>query len=279
MEKIDWFDCEDNRILPSETFEQGVQYKVEVKIVPTQYGGVNACTFVDENFKIYLDGNEVGNYYTDAVYVSSNAVYLYYTFRKGASAPEGPSGTTASGSAVSWNDTDDAVYLLYSSSAADSDIRAEWAAGSYNALYTAAKGSITDATVDGKAMKSQTFTFEGVAMGAYKLVILKPGKYVPKIVEVTVSGAPAAVGQQKLWLYGDVNYDKTVNVLDAAQIQMYKAGKTSVFTNGTEQDIADRMAAANVTAVTIGDAVVNVLDAAQIQMYKAGKTSAFDSMK
>ena len=88
-----------------------------------------------------------------------------------------------------------------------------------------------------------------------------------------------SAGQQKLWLYGDVNYDKTVNVLDAAQIQMYKAGKTSVFTNGTEQDIADRMAAANVTAVTIGDAVVNVLDAAQIQMYKAGKTSAFDSMK
>ena len=57
------------------------------------------------------------------------------------------------------------------------------------------------------------------------------------------------------------------------------AGKTSVFTTGTQQDIADRMTAANVTGVNIGDAMINIMDAVQIQMHKAGKTSAFDSMK
>lgn len=279
VEKVTWFDCEGTPILPTDTFEQGVPYKVEVKIVPTQYGGVNACTFINENFKIYLDGNEVGNYYTDEVYVSSNAVYLYYTFRKGASAPEAPSGTTVSGSAVSWNDTDDAVYLLYSSSTADSTIKAEWAAGSYNALYTATKGSITDATVDGKAMKSQTFTFEEVADGTYKLVILKPGKYVPKIVEVTVGGSPVSAGQQKLWLYGDVNYDGSVNNLDILQINRNISSLDSIFDAGTDEDKESRNVAANVTALISGDTEVNNLDVLQINRYISSLDSIFDTMK
>ena len=65
---------------------------------------------------------------------------------------------------------------------------------------------------------AQTFTFEGVAAGTYKLVILKPGKYVPKIVEIEVGTETFDAGQQKLWLYGDVNGDGVVNGNDIQRL-------------------------------------------------------------
>lgn len=187
--------------------------------------------------------------------------------------------TSVSGTVLSWNNTDNAKYLLYDSGTSDADIKADMKLASpVKALaYTATKGGIT-ANADGKRY-DQTFSFSTVPAGTYKLAIFKPEKYVPKIVTITVGTDAYDCGQLKLWLYGDVNYDGKVSIIDAVQIQMYKAGKTSVFTDGSGQDIADRMVAANVTEVTVGDTIVNVLDAVQIQLYKAGKSSAFDSMK
>ena len=176
-------------------------------------------------------------------------------------------GVTVSGSAVSWNDTDDAVYLLYSGSTEDSVIKSEWVAGSFNALYTATKGSITDATVDGKAMKAQTFTFGEVEAGSYKLVILKLGKYVPKIIEITVEDTDSDSGQHKLWLYGDVTGDGKIRTGDATQIYKYLADERT-FT-------ADEFAAADVT----GDEKIRTGDATQIYKYLAEETSKFDEYK
>ena len=102
VEYVAWYDCEDNMLLDEDTFRSGERYKVEIKIVPTQIGGVNASQFVAP-VKAYIDGQEVTERLNwDAVYASANAVYVYYTFTKGASAPE--IGAFVSGSVTSFGD-------------------------------------------------------------------------------------------------------------------------------------------------------------------------------
>ena len=146
-------------------------------------------------------------------------------------------------------------------------------------LYTGTKGAISAATVDGKSMQEQSFSFNTVEAGTYKLVILKPGKYVPKIVEVTVTGSSLEVGQQKLWLYGDVNYDGTVDGSDVLQINRYIANKTSVFTKGDTQEQSDRINAANVTAINGADSTIDGSDVLQLNRYIANKTSVLNAAK
>ena len=64
-------------------------------------------------------------------------------------------------------------------------------------------------------------------------------------------------------LIGDVNLDGKVDVLDAAMVQKYAAGR---------QELTDeQLYAANVN----GDNNVDVLDAAMIQKYAAGKITEF----
>lgn len=183
------------------------------------------------------------------------------------------------GTAVSWNAANNAEYLLYDGSTSDADIKAEWKTGTYKKAlaYTPVKGGIT-ANSDGKRY-DQTFSFSAVTPDSYKLVIFKPDKYVPKIVSITVGTTDYTCGQLKLWLYGDVNYDGKVSVIDATQTQRYAAGKSSKFTEGTLQDIEDRKLAANVTEPKNHDNRIDVVDATQIQRYIAGKTSTFESMK
>ena len=198
----------------------------------------------------------------------------------GIALPVKPKGVMVSGTAVSWNDTDNAEYLLYDGSTSDADIKAEWKNNTYAsgaALYTGTGGTISDTTVDGKAMKAQTFSFDTVAEGEYKLVIFKPDKYVPKIVSITVGTDAYDCGQLKLWLYGDVNYDGKVNGTDAVQIQRSYASKIpNVFSVGSEQDISDRGLCADVNH----DGKINGTDAVQIQRYYANKLpNAFTNIK
>ena len=95
-------------------------------------------------------------------------------------------------------------------------------------------------------------------------MILKPGKYVPKIVPITVGEAGYDCGQLKLWLYGDVNYDGKVNAADSTQILRYFNAKSpNVFSQGSAQDQADRLLAANVN----GDSIINAADSTQIIRY------------
>ena len=189
--------------------------------------------------------------------------------------PVVPEGVSVSGTAVSWNAADDALYYLYPSTMEDADIKAEWKSDSYTGTACTSKGT---PAASGNQFE-QTFQFDTVAEGDYKLAIFKPGKYVPKIVPVTVGSTDHDCGQLKLWLYGDVNYDGKVSVIDATQTQRYAAGKSSKFTEGTLQDIEDRKLAANVTEPKNHDNRIDVVDATQIQRYIAGKTSTFESMK
>ena len=182
--------------------------------------------------------------------------------------PEYGAGVTVSGTAVSWNATDDALYYLYPSTMTDADIRAQWKKGvtvsGYS--YIGTGGAVTATTVDGKAMKAQTFNFGTIPAGSYKLVIFKPKKYVPKIVPITVDSTDYDCGQLKLWLYGDVNYDGKVKAGDATQILKYTSYKRTF----SEEE----MLAADVN----NDGKIKAGDATQILKYTSYKASAFDNI-
>lgn len=182
--------------------------------------------------------------------------------------PTGVSGLTVSGTAVSWNDKDNAEYYLYPTTMSDADIRAQWKTGGTVSDYThiGTKDTISSMTVDGKAMQSQIFSFDSVPAGDYKLVIFKPEKYVPKIVEITVESTALDLGQLKLWLYGDVNYDGKVKAGDATQILKYTSYKRTF----SEEE----MLAADVN----NDGKIKAGDATQILKYTSYKASAFDNI-
>ena len=197
----------------------------------------------------------------------------------------GGSAASISGTAVSWNNKADAEFMLYDSSAADATIREEWleleGEHTSTALYTGKGGSVTVIPSDkGETKYGQSFTFDGVPEGTYKLAIFKPGKYVPKVVEIKIDGGNPDLGEFALWLYGDVNGDSKVNGTDATQIQRYYANKKSVLTLDTDTDevASDKKLAADVT-VKAKDAKINGTDATQIQRYYANKGSVFDMFK
>ena len=186
-------------------------------------------------------------------------------------------GVTVSGTAVSWNDKDNAEYYLYPTTMSDADIRAQWKKGGAvtGYTYTGTGGTISDVTVDGKAMKSQSFSFSTVPAGDYKLVIFKAEKYVPKIVPITVDSTDHDCGQLKLWLYGDVNYDGQVLANDATQIIRKGNGVGSIFDTGDALTKIDRVTAADLNE----DGVIKTNDAAQITRFANGLGSTFNNFK
>ena len=174
------------------------------------------------------------------------------------------------------------MYLLWKGDAADAAIRGAWQEGTWassaDVLYTGTKAAVSAASVDGKTMQTQSFSFAGVAAGSYKLAVFKPGKYCPEIVPVTVSAA-LDLGTVKLWLYGDVTYDGAVNASDVLQMNRHISAMSSVFDAGTAREKADRLAASNVTLVTAGDGDVNASDVLQMNRYISAMSSAFDKLK
>ena len=184
---------------------------------------------------------------------------------------------TVSGTALSWNATDDALYYLYPSTTEDAAIRAQWKTGGTVSGYThtGTKNAITATTVDGKAMQAQPFSFGTIPAGSYKLVIFKPGKYVPKIVPITVGTTDYDCGQLKLWLYGDVNYDGQVLANDATQIIRKGNGVGSIFDTGDALTKIDRVTAADLNE----DGVIKTNDAAQITRFANGLGSTFNNFK
>ena len=223
-------------------------------------------------YYLYLKADSTDTNHTDSSYAEVTV-------------PEYGAGVTVSGTALSWNNEDNAQYYLYPAGTDDTVIRAQWkkdgtVSGYYNE-YTVTKGTISSTTMDGKAMKAQTFSFGTIPAGSYKLVIFKPEKYVPKIVEITVGSTALDLGQLKLWLYGDVNYDGKVDKLgDILNLNRYSAGLSSVFDTGDVQTKKDRFDAANVTAITGTDTIINKTgDILNIGRYIAGYSSVLDKAK
>ena len=171
--------------------------------------------------------------------------------------PEYGAGVTVSGTAVSWNDKDNAEYYLYPTTMSDADIRAQWKTGSYTGTACTSKGT---PTASGKQFE-QTFQFDTVTEGNYKLVIFKPGKYVPKIVPITVESTALDLGQLKLWLYGDVNYDGAVKTIDITMARQYFKGNLTL----TDEQIA--------VMDMNGDGTIKVIDITILRQYFKGNIS------
>ena len=128
-------------------------------------------------------------------------------------------GVSVSGTALSWNATDDALYYLYPSTAEDAAIKAEWKSGSYTGTACTSKGM---PTASGKQFE-QTFTFDTVAAGDYKLAIVKPGHGL-WIEELTVNTDNITDKSVQLYKMGDVNRDGKVNNTDALWVRQSSAG-------------------------------------------------------
>ena len=251
----------------------GLPYGMNVRTItwastPPAYAGAVGTEYTISEMVLELDGTcppvFIGCTLNGVSYSCSYSKENDAIILKDIKVPVVSQGVSVSGTAVSWNDTDNAAYLLYDGSAGDTDIKAEWKAGAYTTAlaYTPVKGGMI-ANADGKR-HDQTFTFQTIPAGDYKLVILKPGKYVPKIVPITVGEADYDCGQLKLWLYGDVNYDGKVNAADSTQVLRYFNAKSpNVFSQGSAQDQADRLLAANVN----GDSIINAADSTQIIRY------------
>ena len=194
----------------------------------------------------------------DTVYTASrNEYYARWT--------ENPALTgtaTITGTAVSWNDANNAEYRLYDDSTSDADIKAEWKAGTYKTAlaYTPVKGGITP-NADGKRY-NQTFSFDTIPADTYKLAIFKPDKYVPKIVPITVEDSAYDCGQLKLWLYGDVNYDGAIKAIDVTMARQYFKGNLSSLTD--EQICAIDMN---------GDGSIKAIDITILRQYFKGNIS------
>lgn len=246
--------------------------------------------------ELYMDGKKVADGVTSnssGQYTFSNVSTGSYTVKAKGSGVSGSAnatvttaavtnanvivkaGVTVSGTIAAWDNTNAPVVKLYASSVSDADIRTKMKAGAAtDALsYTAQVGDQPTATtaVDGKNQYCQTFSLETIPEGTYKLAIYRPGKYVVKVVSVTVSGQNVALGNVKMWLYGDVNYDGKVNTTDGTAIYRKFAGKTSAFGNAPDPD---SLIAADIN----NDSKVNTTDGTAIYRKFAGKTSAFDSI-
>lgn len=128
-------------------------------------------------------------------------------------------GFTVSGTALSWNDTNDVLYYLYPSTTEDAAIKAEWKSGSYTGTACTSKGT---PTASGKQFE-QTFTFDTVAAGDYKLAIVKPGHGL-WIEELTVNTDNITDKSIRLYKMGDVNKDGKVNSTDALWVRQSSAG-------------------------------------------------------
>ena len=127
-----WYDSEGAVLAPTDTFVPGEQYKVEIKLIPTKLGGEDACTFAS-SASAYINGEKVTERFDwDAVYASSKAVYIYYTFEEPASGPEAEPFSVAGVNLALNNDITLYLYLM---------------AENYDASYTM---EITKSYADGR---------------------------------------------------------------------------------------------------------------------------------
>ena len=182
---IMWYDSEGNFMAPTDTFRQGEQYKLEIKLVPVKVDGVNMCKFVSP-VTAYINGQVVTERNDwDAVYSNANAVYVYYTFINGASAPDEIS---VNGSITSYGD----------SSSINIELR------KINGTSAAYSTTVTGNNI--------TYSIPNVESGTYELIVTKAG-------HVTYHDTFIAYGEDvvrdiELKLYADTNLDGEIDVED-----------------------------------------------------------------
>ena len=180
----------------------------------------------------------------------------------GIALPVKAKGVTVSGTAVSWNGTDDAIYRLYPGTTADADIKADiklTTSGIAGAIEPTSKGTI-EANADGKR-SDQTFSFEAIPDGTYKLAVYKPGGYVITIKTIDVAAADV-VKDVELWLLGDVNLNGKINSTDVSRLFKYVNGQITLS--------EDELSVSDVN----GNGKINSTDVSRLFKYVNGQISS-----
>ena len=122
-----------------------------------------------------------------------------------------------SGVLKSWDADLEAEFLLYPADMSDADIRADLALDKPTKALASGSGGDTSASGNGY---TQSFTFDGVEAGQYKMALNKAGgQFVPRIVEVDLSDSDEELdlGNLSLNKLGDLDGDGKINVWDATQ--------------------------------------------------------------
>ncbi len=235
------------------------------------------CAIVYPADAIVSGGNVLHNDPSDNYYYGSLVQKLRIEPRENAT-------HTVSGRLMSWGEDPYQYIRLYRPETPDAEIMEQWRSGQYwtqEVLSIPAAGAYETLTVDGKEMTVRAFAFEGVPDGTYKIAVEQFGgysRYAPLFGEITVSGGDLALGDVRLWLYGDVTGDGQVSASDVLQLNRHITGLPSVFDAGTALDRAGRLRAANVTGHKGADEDVNAADALQLNRFIAGLSSVFDAM-
>ncbi len=237
-----WYNSAGEMLEPTDTFVQGEQYKVEIKVISAQLNGADVCAFASDT-AAYLDGKQVvakGDW--DNVYVSRNAVYIYYTFEEGALPPARKG--SVSGYVTDLGDAAGEITLQLIPQ---------------GLTETAYETVLTGSTV--------SYRFARVPSGVYTLKAQKAG-YPTVTYTVTVADTaviqnvtltPAAV----VTVYGDVNGSGKADSNDARVVLQYAVKKI----DGTKLDLA--------TADVNGDSKVDSNDARIILQYAVKKINKF----
>ena len=185
---IVWFDIEGNQLETTDAFVEGVQYKVEIKVIPSKLESANVCKFASDT-SVYLDGEQVaGDIYVNR---DGSVLYLYYTFTEPALYPAQTS--SVSGHITSFKDAyADVTVQLYKSGA------------NLPSYETVVKGNAV------------SYKFAKVVAGTYTLRVSKED-HVTREYTVTV-GADDVLQNVKIHLLGDINGDGNVNATDKKKI-------------------------------------------------------------
>ena len=167
------------------------------------------------------------------------------------------------GKVSSWDEQENVQFLAYPASMTDEAIRSDAMGEQELCLTTSAQ---TEEAVQKDGRYEQGFKVQGLDAGTYKLAVVKAGKYVVPVTEVSIDGT-ADLGLISLRLFGDINNDGKVRSGDATQVCRYIAGNRTL--------IDEEFLAADVNM----DGKVRSGDATQICRYIAGNSSVFDQLK
>ncbi len=162
VDSVTWYNADYLPLEPGEVFVAREVYCVEIKVVPGSLGA-SATTF-NQSLTAYVNGQEVISYGMggwDKVEVRAGAIYIRYTFKNPAAAPEVAVESNISGIITAGRVNVKPEVLLY---AADDTAFA-------SPLYTATVSDGFTVSPD----HYWNYSFEGVALGDYVLVIKKVG--------------------------------------------------------------------------------------------------------
>ena len=184
-----WYKEDNSLLLPEESFTQGEQYTVEIKLIPKKADGVAMCTFVSP-VTAYLNGKKID---AEDVYASSNAVYLSYTFTKGAEPPA--PGAFLGGTLTCGNGGTAYLQLIP------------------KGLSEAAYEVVTD---------GNRYLFSDITAGSYTLKVMKEG-HITREFDVTVTASTADYNVA-IYQWGDVDLNSSVNTADVTALLQILAG-------------------------------------------------------